>query len=159
MEENKQNRRRAYRLLFLNPEFQLRYSYYYAGIALVMLSVSCFFSVAFLAKSMVAPGGSDDTLGYWDYFGALLTENWPIFLGLTAAYVSAFFVFAYVLSKNIVGPMAVMTKHIDELKSGNFKHRIRHRQSDSFQPLMHALNELAENLDQKNLSVKFDKSA
>ena len=159
MTEPIKNRRRAYRIFFLNPKFQLRYSFFYAGIALSTLAISSFLSIFFLVNLVSQSYEGDPGVGILSYIWSTIIMNWQTITLLTVGYVSAFFLFAFVLSKNIVGPISVIVRHIDELKKGNYEHRIRLRKSDELKPLMVALNELAENLNSNSSVTKTNKSA
>ena len=54
------------------------------------------------------------------------------------------------LSHRIYGPMIPFTRHIEELKAGNYTSRIRLRKTDDLVEIQEALNDLAESLEHKH---------
>lgn len=146
MAQQFKNKRRAYRILFLNPRFQLKYSLFYAAVAMGGLAILSVLSVFFLVNLIGDASVSDPSTSMMNVLMQTAKENYGVIGLLAGSLLAALVFFAYVLSKNIVGPMAVLVRHIDELIKGNYDHKTHLRKSDELKPLMKGLNDLSEAL-------------
>jgi signal transduction histidine kinase len=146
------NKRRAYRILFLNPRFQLKYSLFYAAVATGGLAIVAALSIFFLVNLISNAATSDPGVSMLNLLVVTAHEYYPFIGLLSFCLVACLIFFAYVLSKNIVGPMAVLNRHIEELRKGNYDHKTVLRNSDELKPLMHALNALSEALKERHSS-------
>lgn len=137
------NRRRFFRL-FVNPKYQLKYGLYYATIALLSLiswnALTVFFLVELVnTSSQSAPGVS---IGQ-NLIDTILNNRWIFLLGMTLI-AMMFMGIAVALSKNVVGPMRALLRHIEALKEGNYEHKTVLRKTDELKSMMTALNELSD---------------
>ncbi len=141
--EKQQNRRKFFRL-FVNPKFQIKYGLYYATIALLALISWNALTVYFLVElvnvsSQSAPGVSIAQ----NLLDTLLDNRWILLLGMTVITVM-FMGIAIALSKNVVGPMRALLRHIEALKQGNYEHKTVLRKTDELKSMMSALNDLSD---------------
>ncbi|MEQ1876788.1 MAG: HAMP domain-containing protein [Bdellovibrionia bacterium] len=147
--ESKRNRRSLFRVL-ISPKYQLKYGMYYATIALLSLlswnALTIFFLIQLIDSSVQSDPGM--TIAQ-NLLNTVLDNRWVFLLGMTAL-ASMFMGLAIVLSKNVVGPMRALARHIESLKNGNYDHKTTLRKNDELKPLMNGLNELSDKLKERH---------
>lgn len=69
------------------------------------------------------------------------------FMFFLAAYLALCMLFGIWMSHQFIGPMVAFTRHVRELRRGNYAIRTKLRKGDEFVDFMRELNELSETLE------------
>ncbi len=140
--------RRKLKGRLVNLRAQLRFSLLIGSVSFVVLAV--FMAVTSLALDR-AVGYLELTHGLQPGLAAVLrrsfTDALMIAMVLAILLVGIAMLFGLLWSHRVYGPLIPLTRHIQELKSGNFASRVNLRRSDELCELQSALNDLAESLE------------
>ncbi len=134
----------------LTPKFQLKLTYYYIGVGLLVILAT----VGGVVYKMMAIRDVMNNSVATDFTAqSRITEfTFEIaqisLLGFVAFAISSF-IFALMVSHRIAGPIVAITAVIDELKKGNYKYGRQLRPSDELTLIMDGLHELREDLMNK----------
>ena len=154
---SKKERRRFYRLV-VSPKFQLKYSLYYVGLALTSMAVLNIL-MAYMLLNMIQIGSESPTAKISTVIMAAVLANKGI-IGAGLAVLGFLYLYlAFILTRNIVGPVRVLVLHIEALKQGNYRHKTNLRKSDELKSLMNGLNELSDVLSERHGSPALDQKA
>lgn len=140
--------RRQLKGRLVNPRAQLRFSLLIGGISFIILAA--FMAVTALALNL-AIGDLELTQGLQPGLAAVLRRSYVASLAVAMVFaailVGIAMLFGLMWSHRVYGPLIPLTRHIQELKSGNFASRVHLRRSDELGELQNALNDLAESLE------------
>ncbi len=134
----------------LTPKFQLKLTYYYIGVGILVILATVggvVYKMMQIREVMNNSVATDFTAQ------SRITEfTFEIaqisLLGFVAFAISSF-IFALMVSHRIAGPVVAITAVIDELKKGNYKYGRQLRPSDELTLIMDGLHELREDLKGK----------
>ena len=87
----------------------------------------------------------------------LLTRLRNSFAGVVAVICAIVFLLGYVLARRLHAPIGRMIGAVDDLASGNYHRRIHLNPDDELYPLAHAVNRMAENIDNHIRNVSEEK--
>ena len=83
-----------------------------------------------------------------------MDEQTATFVQLSAQVVIAYLLVVGVLSATyihrMIGPIVAFRRHIEALKNGDYRSRVRLRKGDAFQDMLNDLNELAALLERED---------
>lgn len=143
-----QSKRRIIRGLFNDTRRQFTYGF--ANVFFVLFFVLIINSLSIYKFSQI----SNLCLGIGGEFNAANMMSYLNFMGIASAIAILLtgllsFFFIILLTHRFFGPLVAISRHLDELKAGNFTSRIRLREKDELKSLCQQLNDLTEVL-QKN---------
>lgn len=132
--------------MLINPKMQLKYAMYYAGIAVVSLLMLNALVGYFLVELVNYSGVAEPGTGIGEIFVRTLVHNREVVAAAVGTIAMLYLIFAVILMKNVVGPVRALTRHIEELKKGNYDVKTTLRKGDELTALRDALNELSDAL-------------
>lgn len=133
----------------LTPRFQLKLTYYYIAVGLVII-VSTVSAVFYkmsqirdvMNNSLATDFAAQSTITDFTFQIAQISM-----LGFVA-FAIASFIFALMVSHRIAGPVVAITAFIDELIKGNFAYGRKLRPNDELTLIMDKLHELSDSMEQ-----------
>lgn len=129
--------------LMLTPRFQLKLTYYYIGVGLLIIVGTV--SGVFYKMSQIRDVLNNSIATDFSSQSQITEHTFQIaqisMLGFVAFAVASF-VFALMVSHRVAGPTLAITAYIDELKKGNFEYGRQLRPEDELVPIMDGLHEL-----------------
>ena len=134
----------------LTPKFQLKLTYYYIAVGLVIIisTVSAVFfkmlQIRDVMNNSIATDFSSQTQ-ITDITFQIAQISMVGFVG----FAMASFIFAMMVSHRIAGPIVAITAFIDELKNGNYEYGRQLRPNDELTLIMDGLHELRATLQEK----------
>ena len=144
------NNRRSVRSLLIKPREQLKYSFVFVGLGIIVLMVFVASVILFLSQTMMS---LEAAYSLDPEVISAIRKSLVSALGLTLLLCVVLATFAIILgvqwTHKIYGPVVPMQRHIDALKEGDYSSRVNLRKGDELQELSDALNSLAESLEKK----------
>lgn len=145
----KQNRRSKLGVL-IDPQHQLRFSFYLIGGGVTALMLICLYLLINLERTIqdILTRGQVETVvseALIDQVGQAELQVTVVSLLLMALAIAI----GVKLSHRIYGPIVQIRKHVQRLKDGDYSSRIHLRDHDHFNELAEELNELAQSLQQQ----------
>lgn len=132
----------------INPQAQFRFSLFMGGVSLAILVIFIGVTVFVLDRAI---GHLELSQGLQPGMAALLRNTFTVPLAIAIAVAAALSGLSVLLgilwSHRVYGPVVPLTRHIQELKCGNFASRVHLRKNDHLIELQNALNDLAEALE------------
>lgn len=135
----------------LTPKFQLKLTYYYIGIGLVIIIGTVgtvFYKMAIVQDIMNNSVATDFTAQ--SRISEQMFQIAQISMVGFVAFAMASFIFALMVSHRIAGPVVALTAFIEELKKGNYDYGRKLRPNDELTMIMDGLHELALTLRQRH---------
>ena len=136
------NQRKASNIL-LTPKFQLKLTYYYIAIGLVIILITgttVFYKMTIVRDLMNNAVVTDFSVQR--EVSEHMFEIAQVSLVGFVAFAMASFWFALMVSHRIAGPVLAITAYIDELKKGNYNYGRKLRPGDELTLIMDGLHEL-----------------
>ncbi len=131
----------------LTPRFQLKLTYYYLGIGLVIIASTV--ATVFIKMRTVRDVMNNSVATDFSVQSRISDHMFEIaqisMLGF-AAFAIASLIFALMVSHRIAGPIVAITTFIGELKKGNYDYPRSLRPGDELTLIMDALHELRDSL-------------
>lgn len=134
----------------LTPKFQLKLTYYYIGVGLVIISGTVgavFYKMSAVRDIMNNSVATDFTSQ------SLISEQMFQIVQISmvgfVAFAIASFIFALMVSHRIAGPVVALTAYIDQLKQGNYDYGRELRPNDELTTVMDGLHELSRTLKER----------
>ncbi|MFT7218602.1 MAG: nitrogen fixation/metabolism regulation signal transduction histidine kinase [Candidatus Azotimanducaceae bacterium] len=137
--------------LMLTPRFQLKLTYYYIGVGLLIIVGTV--SGVFYKMSQIRDVLNNSIATDFSSQSQITEHTFQIAQISMVGFVSfavASFIFAIMVSHRVAGPTLAITAYIDELKKGNFEYGRQLRPEDELVPIMDGLHELNEILKSKD---------
>jgi len=135
----------------LTPQFQMKLTYYYVGIGLLIIIATVatvFFKMAIVQEIM-----NNRLPGDFSSQSRITEQIFQIAQVAMAGFVTfamASFIFALMVSHRIAGPVVAINAYIQELKQGNYNYGRKLRPNDELTIIMDGLHELSTALKEKD---------
>ena len=129
--------------LLLTPRFQLKLTYYYIGIGLLIIvaTISAVFYKMMAIRGIMNESVVTEFLAQTQITAHTFQIAQISMVGFVAFAISSF-IFALLVSHRIAGPILAITAYIEELKKGNYSYGRNLRPNDELIQIMNGLHEL-----------------
>lgn len=137
--------------LLLTPKFQLKLTYYYIGVGMVIIvsTVAGVFLKMMQIRDIMNNSLPTDFSSQSQITDITFEIAQISMLGFVA-FAMASFIFALMVSHRIAGPIVAITAYIQELKNGNYNYGRRLRPNDELTLIMDELHDLNAVLREKD---------